>query len=159
MNRIFVCSPLAARGGFSTEEHQRLAELLCLEVAKLGHSPFASHLLFTRFLNDSDPRSRQLGMNLAKAWMVTADEVWVFARANFPEDLSTGMDFEVEWAKEWQIPVVFLPECWAQLWHDTSRLIEEGPRTLMFDVRRTRELRDQAEAQASIFAAQAGMLR
>ena len=44
------------------------AARLCLYALEKGFAPFASHLLYTQFLDDSDPLQRELGINAGLAF-------------------------------------------------------------------------------------------
>ena len=61
-----------------------------------GYIPIAPHLLFPQFLNDADPKERQLGLFFGNALMSKCSEVWVFGSR-----ISAGMESEIERAK-WQ---------------------------------------------------------
>jgi hypothetical protein len=90
-------------------ENTALCERLCLEVSILGHAPFAPHLLYPRFLRDSDPVDREAGIEAGLAWMAVCDEVWVYRRFG----LSVGMEHEIvvaeEMNKPWVTPSGWMP--------------------------------------------------
>lgn len=69
-----------------------LAERLCLECSILGHAPFAPHLLYTRFLDDTDDVQRATGIESGAAWLQTSEAIWVYRRLG----ISTGMDSDIE---------------------------------------------------------------
>jgi hypothetical protein len=79
-----------------------LCERLCLEVSILGYAPFAPHLLYPRFLRDSDPADREAGIEAGLAWMKVCDEVWVYRRFG----LSVGMRHEMVAASGMNKPIV-----------------------------------------------------
>ena len=59
--KIFVCSPL--RG--DVQANQALARQLCLAVVNDGHAPFAPHLHYTQFLDDTVDNENTLGLNFS----------------------------------------------------------------------------------------------
>ena len=61
----------------------------------MGNIPFAPHLLFPQFLDDSDPKERELGLFFGVALMSKCAEVWVFG-----ETISAGMAKEIEKAEK-----------------------------------------------------------
>ena len=96
MKRIFLCSPYAGL----VKANTITAELLCREVVRLGHSPFAPHLHYTRFL--SDAKERDLGISCGLAWLQVCDEVWAYT-AN---GISPGMALEIAEAHRLGVPVL-----------------------------------------------------
>lgn len=60
MKLIFVCSPYRGDVDYNTIR----AQGYCAFVYMRGAVPFAPHLLFTQFLDDSNPRERHAGINL-----------------------------------------------------------------------------------------------
>lgn len=59
-----------------------------------GYIPIAPHLLFPQFLNDVNPKERQLGLFFGNALMSKCAEVWVFG-----DQISAGMESEIRRAK------------------------------------------------------------
>lgn len=59
-----------------------------------GYIPIAPHLLFPQFLNDNNPKERQLGLFFGNALMSKCAEVWVFG-----DRISAGMEAEIRRAK------------------------------------------------------------
>ncbi len=71
-----------------------------------GYVPFAPHLLFTQFLDDSDPAQRNLGISLGLRFMDKCDEVWVYVG----DGISEGMDSETAHANHTGKPVIEIHE-------------------------------------------------
>lgn len=92
---IFVCSPY--RG--DVDAHVKCARRYCRYVVKQGGIPFAPHLLFTQFLDDSKATDRRKGMLMGAEMLKLCDELWVFGEP------STGMQAEIDLAKHMGIPV------------------------------------------------------
>lgn len=106
MKKIFVCSPF--RGIGNTEEaatkdyrhNIALAKGVCRYITEKGGVPYCPHLYFPRFLTDSDPDEREIGMLMGQTWLAQCDELWVIGRR-----ISKGMAREIARAEEWGIPV------------------------------------------------------
>lgn len=93
---IYVASPL--RGNY--EKNMAKARQYCKYVANRGHIPYAPHLLFTQFMDDTIPEERAAGIAMGKEMLKRCDELWVFG-----EVISEGMASEIELAKELGIPI------------------------------------------------------
>lgn len=68
-----------------------------------NESPFASHEMFTRALDDNEPHERQLGINLALPWLAAAEKMVVYADLM----ISTGMQQSIARAVELKIPIEY----------------------------------------------------
>lgn len=66
------------------------ARRYCKFAADTGHNPFAPHLFYTQFLDDSQPHERKLGMQLGMIMLTKCAEMWVFG-----EVISPGMEREI----------------------------------------------------------------
>ena len=113
--RVFVCSPLRARGDHTFEDNVELAKRLCKAVADVGHAPYAPRLFFQQFLNDSIDRERKMGTKSGLVWLAMADEVWVYSESL--DDCSDGMLGEVTTAGQLSIPptVRWMPEAFVSV--------------------------------------------
>ena len=118
LKRIFICSPFAKRGRHTVEDNIDLAKQLCLRVVLAGHAPYAPHLFFPSFLDDSRVAERAAGVAAGVAWLGQADQVWVYAMNS--DDCSVGMQHEVDQASKFYLapkiiwmPPEFLDAKWA----------------------------------------------
>jgi len=93
---IYVASPL--RGEY--EKNMAKARQYCKYVTDQGFIPYAPHLLFTQFMDDTIPEEREAGMAMGREMLKRCDELWVFG-----ETISEGMAAEIELAKELGIPI------------------------------------------------------
>ena len=87
---VYICSPYVGdvdANVKSAQEYSRFA-------VDKGYIPIAPHLLFPQFLNDADPKERQLGLFFGNALMSKCSEVWVFG-----DRISAGMEAEIKRAK------------------------------------------------------------
>ena len=86
---IFICS--SYRG--DVETNTRNARRYCRFALQQNGIPFAPHLLFTQFLNDSDPIERRVGLHLGVEMLKRCDELWAFGQP------TEGMAQEIQEAK------------------------------------------------------------
>ena len=87
---VYICSPYAGdveANVSAAQKYSRFAVDNC-------YIPIAPHLLFPQFLNDDDPKERQLGLFFGNALMSKCSEVWVFG-----DCVSAGMEAEINRAK------------------------------------------------------------
>ena len=68
-----------------------------------GGIPLAPHLLFPRFMDDSDPTERDAGLRMARKLLTMCSEVWVFGGR-----ISAGMAAEIQAATDQHIPVYMI---------------------------------------------------
>lgn len=87
---VYICSPYAGDVEINTLRAQRY----CRFAAMLGRLPIAPHLLFPRFLDESLPEERALGIECGLALLDRCPEIWVFG-----SQISSGMAAEIEKAK------------------------------------------------------------
>lgn len=87
---VYICSPFAG----DIDANVKAARAYSRFAVEAGYIPIALHLLFPQFLNDADPKERQLGLFFGNALMSKCSEVWVFGK-----NISHGMEAEIERAK------------------------------------------------------------
>ena len=87
---VYICSPYAGDVEKNVESAQRYSRF----AAEKGYIPIAPHLLFPQFLNDRNPKERQLGLFFGNALMSKCSEVWVFGSR-----ISAGMEAEIKRAR------------------------------------------------------------
>ena len=71
---VYICSPYAGDVPANVENARKYSRF----AVDKGYIPIAPHLLFPQFLNDSNPKERQLGLFFGNALMSKCAEVWVF---------------------------------------------------------------------------------
>jgi hypothetical protein len=98
--RVFICSKYAG----DIEHNVLVAQALCRMALAAGLAPFAPHLLYTQFLDDSDPAQRGLGISIGLRYMETCDIVWIYVG----EGISDGMRQEMEHARSLGKSVIIL---------------------------------------------------
>jgi hypothetical protein len=87
---VYICSPYAGEVEENVEATQRYSRF----AVDKGYIPIAPHLLFPQFLNDRNPKERQLGLYFGNALMSKCSEVWVFGSR-----ISAGMEAEIKRAR------------------------------------------------------------
>lgn len=87
---VYICSPYAGE----IEKNVKAAQEYSRFAVEKGYIPIAPHLLFPQFLNDANPKERQLGLFFGNALMSKCFEVWVFG-----SHISAGMEAEINRAK------------------------------------------------------------
>lgn len=87
---VYICSPFSGDVDSNIMAAQRYSRF----AVDKGYIPIAPHLLFPQFLDDNDPKERQLGLFFGNALMSKCAEVWVFGST-----ISAGMDAEIKRAK------------------------------------------------------------
>lgn len=85
--KVYVVSKFAG----DIPANVKLARRYCRFVASQKRIPIASHLMYPQFLNDKDPRERELGLLYGLALLKCCTEVWCFGT-----DISAGMKQELE---------------------------------------------------------------
>ena len=95
---IYVCSPLAGDEVKNLEKTARY----CRFVASCKAIPFAPHLYFTSFLDESNSDERDQGMEMGCEVLGQCDAMWVFGNKK-----SLGMKIEIEKANQLGIPMRF----------------------------------------------------
>ena len=87
---VYICSPYAGDVPRNVENARKYSRF----AVDQGCIPVAPHLLFPQFLNDNNPRERQLGFFFGTALMSKCSEVWVFG-----DRISEGMKEELKRAR------------------------------------------------------------
>ena len=84
---VYICSPYAGDVEMNVKAAQRYSRF----AVDSGYLPIAPHLLFPQFLDDDNPKERQLGLFFGNAIMSKCSEVWVFG-----DTITSGMEEEIE---------------------------------------------------------------
>lgn len=98
---IYICSPYAG----DREANAKRAERYSRFVWEQGGIPLAPHLLFPRFMDESNPNERQAGLRMARKLLTMCDEMWVFG-----DRISQGMAAEIAEAAGRMIPIYHMNE-------------------------------------------------
>jgi len=95
---VYICSPFAG----DTARNTGKAQQYCKFAVRQGAVPFAPHLLYPQFMDDSIPAERELALLFGVIWLYKMDAVWVFG-----ETISPGMKQEIAKARAKDIPIKF----------------------------------------------------
>ena len=87
---VYICSPYSGDIERNSEAARRYSRF----AVDVGYIPITPHLLLTQFLDDSNPRERDLGLFFGNVLMSKCAEIWVFGST-----ISPGMNAEIERAK------------------------------------------------------------
>ena len=90
--KVYICSPFAG----DTEANVEKALKYCRFAIDKGKLPIAPHCYFPRFMDDSNPAERELGMDFAIRLLYGCRELWVFG-----DKISEGMKREIA-AAQWR---------------------------------------------------------
>lgn len=100
---VIIESPF--RGGikFGQQQNATYARLCLHDSLMRGESPFASHLLYTQVLNESDIKQRTMGMKRAFKWYRHANLMAVYQDHGVTEGMRKG----IRVAKYYNIKIVY----------------------------------------------------
>lgn len=84
---VYICSPYAGDIENNTAAARRYSRF----AVESGYIPITPHLLFPQFLNDGDPKERELGLFFGNAILSKCAEMWVFG-----DRISEGMETEIK---------------------------------------------------------------
>lgn len=100
---VFICSPFA---GDIAGNIKRAKSYGRFAVSK-GVVPIIPHLMYPQFLVESNPKERQLGIDMGLILLGKCKTVWVFG-----DVISAGMNQEINKAKKYGIPIqYFTTDC------------------------------------------------
>ena len=106
---VFICSPYAGDISGNTAKARRY----CKFAVERGAIPFASHLLFPQFMDESNTAERKLGLLFSTIMLGKCDQLWAFVETFCGGDnISTGMKIELAKARKRGIPIrTFSEDC------------------------------------------------
>lgn len=88
---VYICSPYSS----NVEKNTIAARAYSRFAVDNGAIPLTSHLLYPQFMNDEDPKERELAMFYNKILQGKCQEVWVFGTY-----ISAGMNAEITLAEK-----------------------------------------------------------
>ena len=98
---VFICSPYAD----DPLNNERRAIRYCRFAVRQGYIPIAPHIYFPRFLNDRNPKDRELGLFMGYVMLTKCVELWVFG-----DRVTPGMEREIAKAEERAMPIRYFDE-------------------------------------------------
>lgn len=87
MRLVIIESPFRGRG----EHGKAYARAAMRDCISRGEAPYASHLLLTEVLDDSDHVMRKLGIDIGLAWGAKADLTAVYMDLGISPGMAQGM--------------------------------------------------------------------
>ncbi|MHB1154847.1 MAG: DUF7768 domain-containing protein [Eubacteriales bacterium] len=93
---VFICSPYADDVVVNVKNARRY----CRFAVKQNYIPFAPHLFFPQFMDDSIEQQRNLGLYFGIIFLSKCAEIWVFGENN-----TKGMSIEIEKARNLKLPI------------------------------------------------------
>ena len=105
MKLIYICSPFRGDTAANTEA----AQSYCRSAYEQNCIPVAPHLYLPQFLNDDEPKERDLALRIGLRLIDYCSEVWVHG-----DVISPGMRGEIDYATTTGKKVVYLPGADAQ---------------------------------------------
>lgn len=102
--KIFVCSPY---GGLN--DNLLIVAHICIHLYQQGYTPFAPHLHFPSFLDETVAEQRAFGIQAGLEFMPICNEVWLFVHSGKSE----GMIIEEAHANKINKPVKYVD--WSSL--------------------------------------------
>lgn len=100
---VFICSPFAGDIELNTDRARRYGRFAATQNAV----PIIPHLMYPQFLEENNPKERQLGIDMGLVLLSKCHEIWVFGNR-----ISSGMALEIKKAKKWNIPIrYFTTQC------------------------------------------------
>lgn len=87
---VYICSPLSG----DVEGNQEKTARYCRFAVDTGYIPIAPHLYFPRFMDDANPRERDLALFMDIVLLTKCAQLWVFG-----DTVSKGMSIEIEKAR------------------------------------------------------------
>jgi hypothetical protein len=88
---VYICSPYSG----DVDENVNKARAFCRFALEQQCIPIAPHLMFPQFMDDSNPKDRELAMFMDIVLMGKCNEVWVLS-----DTISEGMAMEIEKAEK-----------------------------------------------------------
>lgn len=97
----YICSPYSG----DVEKNTANAQRYCKFALDNHAIPIAPHLLFTQFMDDNNPKERNLALFMGLVLLGKCKEVWVFG-----DTISEGMRKELDKAKRWNKRIRYFDE-------------------------------------------------
>lgn len=91
MKLVVIETPFAAPTEDLRELNADYLKAAMLDSLDRGEAPYASHALYTQFLDDDIPGERRLGMEAGFAWGARADEIVVYTDLGISRGMREGI--------------------------------------------------------------------
>ena len=107
MKRVIIESPYSG----DVVSNMHYLDACMRDSLERGEAPFASHLIYTKYLDDTKEEERNKGIHAGFAWGSVADFVAVY----IDNGISKGMEYGIENAKKNNLKVEYRSIEWQQL--------------------------------------------
>ena len=91
MKNVIIESPYKAKIAIELIRNRQYAFLCLKDCYSRGEAGFASHLLYTNFLNEDNPEERKAGIEMGLNWGVSADITAVYVDYGITEGMKYGI--------------------------------------------------------------------
>lgn len=91
MKRVVIETPYSAKTWEDRDRNDRYLKAAMLDSLHRGEAPYASHALYTQFLDDDRPDERRLGMEAGFAWGASAEEIVVYTDLGLSHGMREGI--------------------------------------------------------------------
>ena len=98
---VYICSPFSGK----VKKNKRNTRKYCRFALEQHTIPFAPHLLFPQFMDDSSPEERKLAMFMNMIMLGHCEELWVFG-----DRISAGMKQEIHKAERRHMKIRYFTE-------------------------------------------------
>lgn len=94
-------SPYRDKLIYRMHENINRAKMICRAICMAGHAPFAPHLFFTQFLDDTKPEERRMGILAGQEFLKVFDRGWYYPKKGEHGEvwLSAGMQSDIDAAE------------------------------------------------------------
>lgn len=90
----FISSPYKSDNDLNIIHNVKIARAMCKLAIDQGYAPFASHLIYTQFLDESVPEQREMGIEYGREFLEYADIIYIYKGEGSKE--SEGMKGDLE---------------------------------------------------------------
>ena len=91
MKKVVIESPYRGHSTVERERNRRYAISCMIDSMKRGEAPYASHLLYTQFLNEENKNERNLGIEMGLTWGEEAELVAVYKDLGVSKGMTLGI--------------------------------------------------------------------
>lgn len=89
---VVIESPFTGITPDEIERNQRYLKIAMLDSLSKGEAPFASHALYTLFLDDDIKEQRMIGINAGLAWQGLTERVCVYTDLGISPGMAKGIE-------------------------------------------------------------------
>ncbi len=100
MKKVVIESPYMGANLMEREKNRRYAIACMQDAISKDEAPYASHLLYTQFLNEDNEQDRQLGIEMGLLWGRSAEKVVIYTDLGISKGMQQGIKRAIEAGKE-----------------------------------------------------------